>query len=276
MKIMHPAISMVRKYQFLPYKVFLVFFLGLTFFCAPNEIYAANWGEITIYIAPAEVAGSAQWYITSNKKHSSGETQSVNLKNDVVYTIQFTEVEGYQAPANLTIQFAPDQTSFSTTVEYVPVGGDENVTVDVPNWPLWPQKRTSYSVWEPYSFTSIGRDVNAWVLFDNPDADNPTFWISDLKVTISQTKGGITTVTRVTPEYPESGQTYGYIQGGEIHDFPDLLSGIVSDFRNYAVIPEYVPDSVGDWWMKYEPESADPEYYANQDFDSSWFDYRNG
>jgi len=258
-----------------------VFFLAVTFVAVPNGTHAANWGDITIYITPAEVTGSAQWYITSNKKHSSGESQRVNLKNDVVYTIQFTEVEEYQAPPNLTVQFAPDQTSFSTTVEYVAVGGDENVTVDVPNWPLWPQKRTSYSVWEPYSFTSIGRDVNAWVLFDNPDPDNPTFWVSDLKVTIMDTvlTEGVekTIVTKVEPEYLDSGAIYGYIQGGQIHEFPDTLSGIEEDLRDYSVIPEFVPGVDGsEFWLMHDPNelvSGDEEYYANQDFATSWFGY---
>jgi len=278
MRIMNPVISMMRKVQ---YRVFLVLFLAVTFVAVPNGTHASNWGDITIYITPAEVTGSAQWYITYDDKHSSGESQTVNLKNDVVYTIQFTSVEGYQAPANLTVQFASGQTSFSTTVEYIPVGGDEKVTVDVPNWPLWPQKRTSYSVWEPYSFTSIGRDVMAWVVFDNPDTANPTFWVSDLKVTIMDTivSGDVeeTIVTKVEPEFSDSVQTYGYIQGGQIHEFPATLSGVVDDLRDYAIIPEYVPgvDS-SEWWLMYDPDelvSGDEEYYANQDFDTSWLGY---
>jgi hypothetical protein len=86
-----------------------------------------------------------------------------------------------------------------------------------------------------------------------------------------------TIVTKVEPEFLDSGQTYGYIQGGQIHEFPDTLSGIEEDLRDYSVIPEFVPgvDS-SEWWLMYDPDtlvSGDEEYYANQDFATSWFGY---
>jgi hypothetical protein len=223
----------------------------------------AKWAWITVTISPEEVTGTARWYLQAGDLHQSGDTVKVNASDNIYYTVHFTEVEDYQAPSNATVEVTVGETR-NVSGEYVVSSGDTGVTVNsIANWPLWPQKRASYNVWEPYSFTSIGRDVVSWVVFD-PMEGNPTFWLSDLKVMI---KTDELTYTRVTPNLDYSYQDYCYIVGTSFKDFPTTLGGIESDLRSFSVHPVYDAD-----WMTSEVNGSSMDY-PNQDFSDSWFSY---
>lgn len=133
-----------------------------------------KWGYIQVTIDPEEVRDSARWYLKAGDLKRSGETVEVNTKDEIYYTIHFTSVDGYNTPSDITVEVEAGETSVVTGT-YEATGGSSDVVVsDKAKWPLWPQKTAQYNVWEPYSFTSIGRDVISWVTFD-PMEGNETF-----------------------------------------------------------------------------------------------------
>lgn len=246
------------------FRWFLTVFLCLTFVLAVGASLTAGagqqWVPVTVMIDPPEVRGTAR-FILENKQYVSGDTKSV--KADKYYTIQFTSVDGYQTPADILVFVRPGD-NITVTGTYLPSGGEPDTTVnDITRWPLWPQIRSVYNVWEPYSFMSIGRDVTSWVTF-YPMEGNPTFWLSDLNVII---KSGELSFTKTGPDFDYSGQAYGYVTGGDLHDFPSSLSGILDDLRANAILPEHMTS-----WMTYVAGDTS-EHYPNQDFDDSWFSY---
>ncbi|MCD6182694.1 MAG: hypothetical protein J7K01_00100 [Thermovirga sp.] len=226
-----------------------------------------KWGYIQVTIDPEEVRDSARWYLKAGDLKRSGETVEVNTKDEIYYTIHFTSVDGYNTPSDITVEVEAGETSVVTGT-YEATGGSSDVVVsDKAKWPLWPQKTAQYNVWEPYSFTSIGRDVISWVTFD-PMEGNETFWLSNLYIMI-QTE--TESFRKANIDLDDLNQEYWYVKGTTMKDFPSALSGIKDDLRDSAVIPEYDED-----WMSYESAN-----YPNQDFDSwlgysEWLDFLKG
>ncbi|MDN5319326.1 MAG: hypothetical protein PWR00_1289 [Thermovirga sp.] len=244
--------------------VFTALVLGIVFVNISVSDAASNkWGYITVTIYPEEVRADARWYITLGDLKQSGETVKVNTSDEVYYTIYFKDdVAGYIPPSPITVIVNRDET-VAVSGTYTSSGGSSEVSVfDVTNWPLWPRKTAQYNVWEPYSFTSIGRDVVSWVTFD-PLEGNETFWLSNLYIMVQTETQDF---KKATIDLDNTQQFYKYIiDSGALKDFPSSLSGIRSDLIDNAVVPEYVEN-----WMTYQSED-----YPNQDFDSSWFHYDN-
>lgn len=218
---------------------------------------------LTVIIYPEEVRGSAR-FIIQGREYVSGQT--VNVEGQTQYVVSFSEVTGWRKPADITVHLKnKDLTLSGSSTTYEFLGGSETLEInDIPKWPIWPRKSLDANVWEPYSFTSIGRDVVSWVTFDLFSEDNPFFFVSDLRVIV---RTGELTYARVSPNFDSFGQTYKYIVENTLKAFPSTLGDILGDLRNYAVIPSYMEN----WMTKTENELS--EDYPNQDFDSSWFSF---
>lgn len=242
------------------YCVLTCFACLLLFLVGDLPARAATWVDLTVTIGPAEVANSAR-FILGGDDHASGTTISVLASTN--YVIEFTDVAEFQKPGPITVYVAREPVSVTAT--YVPSSaGDPGVTVsDMTVWPLWPRKRIAYNVWEPHSFLSVGRDVVAWVIFD-PMADNPTFWVSDLNIMV---RTGDIAYSTVIPDFSYAGQSYHFVAGGVLRDFPTALTGIIDDLRSHAVTPGYM----GAWMTETSGDIS--ENFPNQDFNVSWFSY---
>ena len=134
---------------------------------------------ITVTIYPEEVRDYAR-FIIQGQEYRSGSTASVESSTN--YPISFTQVPGWKAPKddvitvkNRDISWPGDDRSKSTYEQLEEVPGI--VIHGKSKWPLWPRTSSNANVWEPYSFTSIGRDVVSWVTFE-PMLNNPFFWLS--------------------------------------------------------------------------------------------------
>ncbi len=216
---------------------------------------------ITVVIYPEEVRSSAR-FIIEGQEYLSGETALVEGKTN--YVISFSEVYGWRAPADVVVSVKQQDIVYSGNTTYELLGDVSELEInDISKWPLWPRRSSNANVWEPYSFTSIGRDVVSWVTFE-PMEGNSFFWLSDLRVIV---RTGELSYARVSPDFDSVGQTYKYIAQNSLKAFPSTLGDILGDLRDHAVIPSYMEN-----WMTVTENEVSQDY-PNQDFDSSWFSY---
>jgi hypothetical protein len=246
-----------------PYQLIKLFFItivALLLFSTPS--YAKVVG-LTVIINPEGVRSSAR-FIIQGQEYVSGQT--VSVEGQTQYVVSFSEVTGWRKPANITVHLKnKDLTLAGSATTYEFLGGDETLEInDITKWPIWPRQSTDANVWEPYSFTSIGRDVVSWVTFDLFSENNPFFFVSDLRVIV---RTGELTYARVSPNFDSFGQTYKYIAENTLKVFPSALGDILDDLRDYAVIPSYMEN-----WMTITENDVSQDY-PNQDFDSSWFSF---
>lgn len=216
---------------------------------------------ITVIINPEEVRPSARFTI-EGQSYQSGETALVEGKTN--YVVSFSEVNGWRAPADAVISVWQQDITYSGNSTYERLEDVPEIVInDTSKWPLWPRQSSNANVWEPYSFTSIGRDVVSWVTF-SPMEGNTFFWLSDLRVIV---RTGELAYSRVNPNFNSVGQTYEYIAENTLKAFPSTLGDILGDLRDYAVIPSYMEN-----WMTLTENDVSQDY-PNQDFDSSWFSF---
>jgi len=216
---------------------------------------------ITVIIYPEEVRSSAR-FIIEGQEYQSGEEALVEGKTN--YAISFSEVYGWRAPADAVVSVGQQDITYSGNTTYELLGDVSELEInDISKWPLWPRQSDNANVWEPYSFTSIGRDVVSWVTF-SPMEGNTFFWLSDLRVIV---RTGELDYSRVTPDFDSVGQTYEYIAENTSKAFPSTLEDIISDLRGYAVLPSYMEN-----WMTLTENDVSQDY-PNQDFDSSWLSF---
>ena len=222
---------------------------------------------ITVTIYPEEVRDYAR-FIIQGQEYRSGSTASVESSTN--YPISFTQVPGWKAPKddvitvkNRDISWPGDDRSKSTYEQLEEVPGI--VIHGKSKWPLWPRTSSNANVWEPYSFTSIGRDVVSWVTFE-PMLNNPFFWLSDLRFVI---RTGELQYASVRPGFDRISQQYKYIAADDLRSFPSSLEDIQDDLREYAVIPSFESN-----WMTFT-ENDVPQVFPNQDFSDSWFSFND-
>ncbi len=216
---------------------------------------------ITVIIYPEEVRSSAR-FIIEGQEYQSGEEALVEGKTN--YVVSFSEVYGWRAPADAVVSVWQNDITYSGNTTYELLGDVSGLKInDISKWPLWPRQSENANVWEPYSFTSIGRDVVSWVTFE-PMEGNSFFWLSDLRVII---RTGELDYSRVSPNFNSVGQTYKYIAENTMKAFPEVLGDIISDLREDAVIPSYMEN-----WMTVTENDVSQDY-PNQDFDNSWFSF---
>lgn len=231
--------------------------------------------SLTVVLNPNEVTGSARFTVTYKDKNDivtlgpneSGTTLDLNANSN--YNISYSQVNDYREPATETIRLGKEDFTHNVSYEYL--GGGEDIDVpDVTTWPIWPRTIINADVWEPYSFTSIGRDVVSWVTFDQLES-NPGFFVSDFRVIV---RTGELQYQRVSPNFSYS-QDYWYDAGTTRKDYPSDLSGMIADLRSFSVFPTYVSG-----WMTQTIDEI-PTTYPNQDFGSwlgfsEWMDFLRG
>ncbi|MBN1817093.1 MAG: lamin tail domain-containing protein, partial [Sedimentisphaerales bacterium] len=92
-----------------------------------NGTYESQVGDLTVTINPAQVQGQAQWSLDGTTWHNSGHTLIDLAVGD--YTIQFSNILGWNTPANESVTIVDAQTA-SVDVSYVQQTGALTVTIE--------------------------------------------------------------------------------------------------------------------------------------------------
>ncbi|MEA3508221.1 MAG: hypothetical protein U9R40_04825 [Synergistota bacterium] len=160
----------------------------------------------------------------------------------------------------------------------VVAGRSSGVTTitDMARWPVWPDYATvSNSPIAPLSFTSIGRDVMAWVQFTAPSASGGV-WGGEISA-LYRTDQGDYEEASVIHTYVNQNQDVGYMVESSPEQFKDntgILNQVASNMQTCSALPSYVAE-----WYSVDGVTC----YPNQAFGiysnawiSAWFNFLTG
>lgn len=192
--------------------------------------------NVTITINPAVTGGQwglsdgTSWGLLSGTGWTdSGRSQQVLAGQ---YSVILKPLQDKNPPKPLEVTIVDNP--FSTTLSYdSSVIGSVSDT-DLANWPTWPKKARTTNVWEPATFTSIGRDTMAWVDFD-PVSSNPSMIKAGL---FFLSKDPNSTIYRTVIPSTGSLVSFDVVWNTNTAPFPSNYdSQFLSNLRNNSILP---------------------------------------
>ena len=151
------------------------------------------------------------------------------------------------------------------------------ITDHVDYWPLWPNpiaidNPKNEDLKDPFSFTTVGRELLNWVDFEMPLNSNEE--ISPADVVWGMTLSTIDFSLESPDIYTDEPQSYSstsdylyyFVSSDDEHTFSE--TNLTSDLETYSVIPSYLYP-----WGWIDLAGVTSDHFANQPSETLWRDY---